>query len=540
MGNPEKRISFLVTIAFLVVYFVSIVWINFNGGLWYQMDVFTYALEGRLMHETRSFFPDGWVFSNQYHIISSPNISALFYGIVKDSTISMAIASTLSSLLILFSFWWCFKPYLEKTTIATGLLCIAGGVIFGRSASSYLSGLQVLHTMASFYGSYMIVLLVSLGCWLRLQQKDSFPIWILVLVLPLNFAMGMQSLREMLILVIPLLIMEAIHFFYHLSKGESFGTTVKRNCSLLFVVSILIVEVAGHFYMASLDITTTPIIGEVDLDLSPKGLVEHVLSSTKNLFRISGIALAKDGLQYLPLSICAMLVALIVIWSLLHIIRIKDDGPLAQAICFALISVMGVYFVGIFMMRTRDIYYFVYWLLATLSIVYFLRHIKVKHVLPCTITFLAIFAVNYGFNFIPDFKDYRQNNQTVVQFSKHLADQGVKVIYLGAASPIFAATSHDRIISQAIWLDATMASGYPLSVFPSDKYLPAFDDQHQKDALICFSNSYLDFIEKATSPFKEVIESSLVPVEELQLGQRKYILYKPTDRVIAPISLDYD
>ncbi len=537
MKEPRQKYSRAGVILMLLlgaVYLASIIWINFHGAFWYQTDVYTYALEGRLMHDARSCFPEGWIFGNQYHIISSPNLSALFYGLTKDSVTSMAIASSLSTLSILFFFFWCFKGSAKGISMAAGLLCISGAVIFGRSASTYVSGLQVLYTMASFYACYLIVLLLSLGCWLRFREGGKAPWAVSILALMLNFAAGMQSLREMLVLVIPLFVMEALRFFYHLAKGDSFKELVTRHYSLLFVCCIFISEILGHYFMAHLNVETTPIIGDVQLDLSLSGITANFWSSAKNIVRISGIALVSDGIRYLPLSICATLIACCIIWSLLKIIRTKDESSLAQSIIFSLISVMGVFFVGVFLMRTRDIYYFVYWLLATLSVVYLLQHVGQYRVPLLILILLVIGIINYGFNFLPNFKDYRQHNEQLSVFTDKLIDDGIEVVYVDA-TPVFAAASHDRIISQSFWLDVNLNSGYPLTVFPSDKYIPVFDDDHYKNSLICFSGHTSGFLQNDSGDYRNNLMSKLVYYGDINLGNRKFVLYKPLERIIAPL-----
>ena len=105
MSNSNRRSAVILCAIGIAVYFLSIVWINFHSPLWNQMDIYTYTLEGRLIYETKSCFPDGWLFGNQYLIIGSPNIAALFYGLTHDSSSAMALASSLSSLLILLSFF---------------------------------------------------------------------------------------------------------------------------------------------------------------------------------------------------------------------------------------------------------------------------------------------------------------------------------------------------------------------------------------------------------------------------------------------------
>ena len=109
MNNTPRRSTILLCAIGITIYFLSIVWINFHGAIWNQMDIYSYTLEGRLIYETKSCFPDGWLFGNQYLIIGSPNIAALFYGLTHDSSSAMALASSVSSLLILLSFRWCFN-----------------------------------------------------------------------------------------------------------------------------------------------------------------------------------------------------------------------------------------------------------------------------------------------------------------------------------------------------------------------------------------------------------------------------------------------
>ena len=174
-------------------------------------------------------------------------------------------------------------------------------------------------------------------------------------------------------------------------------------------------------------------------------------------------------------------------------------------------------------------------MLATLSVVYFLDNLAIKKQIPFVFALLAVCIVNYAYNFLPDYKDYRENNSKLTAFTDSLIDRGVKVIYVNS-TPLFAAASQDHIISQSIWFDVNLQSGYPLTVFPSDKYVPAFDDDHYQDALICLSGGALTFLPTAPDSFKEELNSRLEYFDEIVLGTRKFVLFKPVDRVIEPIT----
>ena len=523
----SESLKLTAILVFLIALFAgSMFWVNFHGHLWYGMDMFTYSYEGRLMYQGHTCFPDNWIFGNQYQIIASPNISALFYGLCKDSTTAMSFASSLSVVLTILAFFWCFKKAFSSFTISIGILCVLGGTIFGTHAASYISGLQVLYTMASFYSCYLIVILITLGCWLRLRDGSKSP-WVMMgLCVILNFALGMQSLREMLILIIPLLLLDC---FYNIAES-------RMNKSFLFIAVLLLVESAGHLFMQTLNVPTTPIIGDLQLDLAPSSIIANIWASAKNILRISGVAIVKDGIRYLPLSICAMVILAVILYSLSLIIRKQDQSPLAKCILFSFVSVLCVFGVGVLLMRTRDIYYFVYWLLAALSVAYVFDSMGVKSQKWFVSIICIICMVNYGFNFIPAFSDYHRYGKKLESFTQSLVDRGVKVIYVDA-TPIFAASSHDAIVSQSFWLDINMETGYPLTVFPSDKHTVVYDDKHYDSSLICFSDHYLHYLPEAPEAFQNSLKENLELFDELTLGPRKFVLYRSKKRVIAPVDV---
>lgn len=188
-------------------------------------------------------------------------------------------------------------------------------------------------------------------------------------------------------------------------------------------------------------------------------------------------------------------------------------------------------------MRTRDIYYFVYWLLAALCIVYLLNSASthLSHVLLAS--FLVICGVNYCFNFIPDFQDYKESHVKLVSFSNALANHGVKMVYCIDSMPLIAAASHDRILSQAVWLDLSLESGYPLSVFLSDKHTTLFDDAHYDNALICISDSVLNYLESSSFSYRQALFPNIEFCDQFSIRDHTYYFFRPKNRIIAP--LDY-
>ena len=285
-----------------------------------------------------------------------------------------------------------------------------------------------------------------------------------------------------------------------------------------------------------MNILSTPIIGDLELDLSLTALLSNFWASLKNILRISGIAIVADGLQYIPLSICGIAISLDVLWVTFLIIRKKDSSPLAKAILFSLLSVLCVFGVGVFLMRTRDIYYFIYWVLATLCICYTIDNSNWnKWLIPALVT---ICLINYYFNFIPDFKVYQKDNSRLEAFTKNLIEKEHVHILYTSSRPIFAAASHDRIVSQSFWLDVPMESGYPLTVFPSDKHTVIFDDEHYEGALFCFSNDYLNYLPNAPEEYRDYLFSHLIYVDTFVLnGNERFVFYRPIGRILPSLDL---
>lgn len=534
VSNKHNTIHFTIILnALTLLYLCSIAWVNFHPSLWYSMDMYTYAYEGRLMSESHSFFPPGWIFSNQYHIVSSPNLSALFYFLCHDAILAMACASTLNTLLIIATFFWCFHGAMGIWGLSSGLLCILGGIIFGNDAAEYVSGLQVLHTMASFYSCYMIGILLSLGVWLRLNDGKRVSPIIFILVYAVNFALGMQSLREILILNIPIIVIESYSWVSDFVKNKKDFRQALRSPSLRFVFFLLLAEMWGDFFMSTLNVPTNPNISGISLNLSLSSLADNFWSSTKNLLRISGISLAADGVKNVPLSICALFIASVVLWSLLHIIRSKDSSLTAKAILFSFVSILCVYGVGIFFMRTRDIYYFVYWLLSALCVAYVIEKIDIKYSKVAIMMLAVISSLNYLYNFFPDYKSYKQYANSLSVFTDSLVDKGIEVIYVDA-NPIFAAASHDKIVSQSFWLNIGAENNYLLSFSPSDKNVEIYDDNHYEKSLICFSNYYLNSLSTDFPEYKEKLLSHLSFYDEFEMGDNLFLLFTSNERLIAP------
>ena len=497
----------------------SILWINFHSAFWYDMDMALNSSIAKLMWEEKTFFPENWIFGNSYFIIETPNLAALFYGLTHQTTLAMSLASSFWMLLILATFFWSLKPFISRKGMAAGLLCLIGGIIFGTSAAAYTKGLQVLYTMASYYACYLEVVLLTMGVWIRIVdgRKIHWALWGLAIVL--NFAVGMHSLREMLTLGLPLLALSLLTIL-----PERGRKNIPRHLAAVFSFLVLLAEAAGYLTIRCFDIPTSPNIGTSGMDLSLAVLSGNFINSTKNILRISGIALIKDGVQYLPLAICALGVAACVLWAAIEIIKKKDASALSFFILFSWISILAVFAVGVVFFKTRDIYFFLYWLLATLSIVYLGVHNERKRRwLSPLLCLVAI--VNFCYSFIPDFIDYHRYSPQMKETAQRLADAGYTTLY-GDDCAVFAAASKDRIVATPIRLDFGSDRETSLNIFPYNKDISLYDESHERHAFICLSDYYLKQISEERLDENFVEWNKMGP---FRWRDREILLYLPAE-----------
>lgn len=477
------------------------------------MDMALNAREARLMWEKKSLFPKGWVFGNQYQIVDTINIAALFYGLVHQSTLAMALAASLGTILILAAWRWCLFPFASKEGIAIGMLCIVGGTIFGYNAASYTKGLQVLHTMGAYYGWYLIVLLVTVGVWLRIKEGHRMHWCIWMAVMALNFGIGMNSLREALVLGTPLLLTSAVLVIQDKKQTRPF----------LFASLALLAELTGYLLMKSMDVPTQANVMDVYPDFRPISVFYNTSYAVKDLLRASGIALFRDGAKYIPLSICAAFVAFTIVAAIIRIFKNKDFRPLPVFIIFGTVSIISVFAAGAFMIRTRAIYYFVYWLLAALSVAYLAESTRHSVIIPAII---AITLINYGYQFPVNFIEWAHYGEELESVTESLVADGYTTLYHDDCA-VFAAASKDRITAAPVRLDFSEGNKVPLIVFPYNKYLPDYEEKCFEKSAVCLSDYSRPFMDTLDEVQQASFDLHMVPLRQLRFGDRTIELFRP-------------
>lgn len=506
----------------------SIIFINYFGSVWYNFDMYSDMYVAKEMSDSLSLFPSDWIFGNQLYVAATPVLSALINLIIHNSFYSMATASTLMMFFILSSFLWMCKPVFDKKCIIIGLLCLSGAFLFGNSASQYTQGFQLFYTMASYYACYMIGILIHLGIYIRLMKDKHVNIAIWIFSVLLAFMLGMQSLRQTLVLYIPICLMDAFFCIYNLIKKKKFA--LKKQT--IYNIITFGANVLGYFFVKLFPVNQFKIISSVEPVKSLSELNDNSGIAIDSFLNISGVSYGTYGIKWLPLFICSMFVLALVVASIVIIIVKKDYSSKSVVFVFCIISILSVMLVGILMFKIRASYLFVWFLLCTISCMIVFSYIKrIWFINVLMVSILLVSVANYSLNFIIDFKNYSSLKNDYSEILNDLNKMNVNCIYNDFnTAPTIAACSNDRIVSGTVVFDYDSESNGLL--YPSNylRSIHLFENHSKYNICVVFSNWTMDELQKnATSEYREKLFSRLTLVKEKQYSKIKYYFYRIND-----------
>lgn len=581
----------------IFLYLGSIIWINLCGQEYLNYDMYSDAMFAKYMSESGSFFPDSWVFGNQYYIVATPVVGALINFFLKDAYLSLGLASCVMTLLTVGSYIWCVKPFVSNKSMIVGLFCLIGGTILGENAAIDENGLQVFFTMASYYSCYIIGILFTLGIWLRLYTKKDVHLFYIVIAVLLNLSFGMQSLRELLVLNIPLCMLIIYNFFL---KGKlSISKISKKN---LIVFFILVIEILLNLSLDTISLKHRLILSiplfmlAIVLYINKKNITKNDFISKENLFTVTmlianllGTFLIrlfikifkikshsiledisydlcenikysfKEFLNYIHLAqfntsivgiflfISAIFILLIVLYSVFSILKSRSKDPVAFFIIFCLLSLFATFLSGIFVIRLRPIYFFVWNLLVTFSFVYISekffeisserKYIYHKFYIISISILLFVGFGNYYLNFKSNFENYNAKREFYREVTNKLKNDKIKYIY--SDCNVFEmggipACSNGDIIWGIFNFETESNNllshvGYLCS---NDWY----NSENSKDSYIMFSDKSLDYLNNSASDeYRNQLLSNLTLKykAEYNLGETvtTYYFYKGSDKI---------
>lgn len=517
-----------------VLQILSILWINYNGRCFYSNDMYVDSYIAKLMWEQKTLFPSNWLFGNQYYVIATPVLSALLYGLFHNSFLSMATAASIMGCLLIVLFIWMYKPAAGKLSIIVGLSCFTGGVILGGNAAEYQNGLQSLYTMCSFYACYMIGILLSLGLYLRIKNGMTVHPIMIGLSAVVNFALGMHSLRETLILNLPLVLYELLDFIK--DKNKTGIPRKPHKYQLLFVLLLLIANLAGVRLVKFLNIPSNPIIGQVSPEANLGSAEARFIQGTDALLTITGLTFLRNGIKWYPLFGAAVLIVACVIFAVGSIFKNREENWISDIVVISFISVMSVYFVGITLFDTRALYYFVWFLLASASIVYIFEKADFgkRKIRLLSVALLIAGLGNYVCNYVPNYISYALKNNIFEDVTQQIVDGGVEYLYVDIhTSPRIAIYSDDQIVSGTFTFDFDKSENYLLKAIDCVTPTDVFDENDNDNAVICLSNWSMDYLKNhATDEYYDELMKHLTFIAEYRINDETLSIYRADSQLI--------
>ena len=494
-------------------------------------DMYEDTLCARLMWEAKSLFPKRFLFGNQFYVIATPVLAALFYDLTGSMNTGMALATTVMSLLILLSMDWMLRPALKKPWQRLAALLGFVGLFIGAGIRSE-DGPQLFFVMCSFYACYVITNFVVLGDYARARLSAKRRIPALILACFLCFCTGMQSLRQTCVTILPLLCFEALGVIRRLCRREPVFPSDRRPVFLRVGVYTL-ANILGVVFIRLLPLRQHTIYRGASL-LNGSSLREELVETGRALSAVTGLdfVMGQYGSWFslLLFLFCMTLIAAAIVFLLRDRKAAFDDAAffwlLSVIACAAAIA--AAFFTAV---SLRPVYLFPYYTLPALSYVILVRRMKPGHAKVLSAVLALFAAANLYLGYRYDVQAVTSPDPTtpekVCQFAM---DHGYRYVYGNAShtSPIIAVYSDGALIAGG-WDDEII---FKLTPYINIRDIYSLSDY--KDAVFVFLPSEMPRV---------MIETEGNGAELTFQGEfGEYLVYTSSKQLLYPITetIDYN
>ena len=425
----RKTIYVTVCTAVLCCFFIANGIINFVGYPYFSNgDMYADQCVATQMWEQKTLFPENWVYGNQFYVLATPVVTAAFYGITADMNLSLALATTLMSALIVISFWWMLRPFAKPHHILFGLTVLVGIVCRKDVVTTYEG--QLFFSMASYYAIYLITLFVVFGDYARGLENKSLRWPALLMSGVLCFVTGMQSLRQTVVMILPLLAFEALRLLCILIRTKKLP---KRDdlVPTLRVAAYTATNLLGYLYMQILNPAQVTIYGELSLN-SLQQILLSVKTAFKCILAIVGIDPehgARGPLAYILPPMLILMVAFVLFRFVLF--RKKSVKGTSLLLVLCVISMLSVITASLFVrLFLREIYLFMWYPMVAIAAVILLEKLKGWKNTVYFSMIVSVLAVNLYFGYADNVKTSLVDApSTAREIAQYVVDEDYEIIY---------------------------------------------------------------------------------------------------------------
>ena len=518
-GNLLSILILFVLLCYLAAFGI----INFAGfEKFCTTDMYEDTLVARLIWEQKTLFPQNYLFGNQFYVIATPVLAALFYGITGSMNLAMGLATTVMGLLILFTLNWMLKPFIKKTEIRYCALLLMAAASFGPDTIIREDG-QLFFVMCSFYACYLITFFFLLGDYARARESEELRPVAFTIALLLSFCTGMQSLRQTCVSMLPILAFEFLSAFIRMLKHQPIIAMDKRM-PLIRALSYLAANGAGIVFIKLLGVQRNEIYYGQSIfnGASIRGKIKDLHEA---LITVSGYDFTRSGTDFFFIVFFIFTTLLIIAAA---VILIKNKSTHATAIFWwiCIISIAAVIAASfVTSVSLRPIYLFPYYTLPMLSLVVVAPKLKKpwQSVLCLIVIIFSAMNLYYSYHnqisysFQPDTSD----EKAVCDFA---IENGYELVY-GSHShtaPRIAVKS-DGKLTAGCWVDD--------HIFKVSPHINIKDVYHLSD----YSRAIFVFIENEHPlALKETAENGTELYFQGQFG--RFYVYTASNQLLYPIS----
>lgn len=474
LEKGKKYGSIALLLGMLCVYIAAVLVVNFSlDPAYYDTDMYADVQFAREAWEQKALFPEGWVFGNQFYVVATPVLAALFCAVAENPCIAMALASSLMTAGILLSFDWMIKRITREPVVRlTGLVSLLGLVLYFGGPVYELKGWQLLFTMCSYYSCYAITAFLAFGCFIRRKEKGNPGFYVILgITCLLSFGTGIQSLRQTAVMTCPMIAVEALDLLVRALRKKPF---LKRP--VMVTMAIVLSNLAGFAVSKVVDVPSISIFGDTLLQSVP----EMLRSLLPSAYTAASLLYGSHG--WIDLAVKAVLVvgSLLLLWG--YLTGKEEQAGECGLLFLAGLAVMLVIDVCT-RMEVRDIYYFMmYPLTAFLLGMILLRGGNVGKYF-CLLVLTAVFAVNISQR-LPQSLEQPGRQTVYHSVSDYLEEEGYRTVYSRWNCGQRIAVASDCRIRAGFWHGGTfIPSGYlcSLEVFEEDAAYCVYVFQGEQD-----------------------------------------------------------
>lgn len=379
-------------------------------------DIASEAVLARLIWESREWIPKSWYPSTELRIWQAPNLAAMIYGITSNMVLSMGIACIIMTMGTLFSaYFFIFQFSFERTEkLSFLLLCLI--------IPNHFVTLELYYLFGSYYALHVMIMFFTLGVYVQLiSGKHSHVLWLGITVL-LSFMIGMQGVREILVLNGPLLATEILRQFYLVYVG-----TWKNKRNFLVCVWCILLLIAGYAG------TLLPFsVGQSVSRNIRNGFTKLIRTVFPDVFDCLGLTETQTFGKLLLIAL--LIIGMVSLFVCISRISKKQgtDHTIWAYIMLWISPVITMLIVAFTTTESSQRYYFIILLALAFGFVYCMRWIKEKMTIMgfvgyALVLFLFIFHVNKVY--VPIIQSEEPTRDTKYEVCRYLEDNGFQIGY---------------------------------------------------------------------------------------------------------------